>query len=72
MHFKARNGGGDTMKKKNPHVGSSLNDFLQEEGILEEACATALKEATDSWARPSHQDGVKKMAQSPSLPSEEV
>ena len=23
------------MKKKNPHVGSSLDDFLREEGILE-------------------------------------
>lgn len=33
------------MKKKNPHIGSSLDDFLKEEGILEEARATALKEA---------------------------
>lgn len=33
------------MKKKNPHIGSSLDQFLKEEGILEEARATALKEA---------------------------
>ncbi len=32
------------MKKKNPHVGSSLDDFLKEEGILEQTRATALKE----------------------------
>ena len=33
------------MKKKNARIGSSLDDFLKEEGILEEARATALKEA---------------------------
>jgi antitoxin HicB len=32
------------MKKKNPHIGSSLDDFLKEEGILEETRAAALKE----------------------------
>jgi predicted XRE-type DNA-binding protein len=32
-------------KKRNKHIGSSLNDFLREEGILEEARTTALKEA---------------------------
>jgi antitoxin HicB len=37
--------GGDDMKKKNPHIGSSLDDFLKEEGIREEVRATALKEA---------------------------
>lgn len=31
-------------EKKNSHIGSSLDDFLKEEGILEEARATALKE----------------------------
>lgn len=31
--------------KKNPHLGSSLDAFLKEEGILEEARAAALKEA---------------------------
>jgi antitoxin HicB len=33
------------VKKKKIHIGSSLNDFLKEEGILEESRATALKEA---------------------------
>ena len=32
------------MKKKHPHVGSSLDDFLREEGILEQTRAAALKE----------------------------
>ncbi len=32
------------MKKKNPHVGSSLDDFVREEGILEQTRAAALKE----------------------------
>ena len=32
------------MNKKNPHVGSSLDDFLREEGILEQTRAAALKE----------------------------
>lgn len=30
--------------KKNPHIGSSLDDFLREEGILEQTRAAALKE----------------------------
>jgi antitoxin HicB len=34
-------------KEKNPHIGSSLDNFLIEEGILEEASATALKEALE-------------------------
>lgn len=33
------------MKKRNKHIGSSLDDFLKKEGILEEARATAVKEA---------------------------
>lgn len=33
------------MKKSNPHIGSSLEDFLKEERILEEARAAAIKEA---------------------------
>ena len=33
------------MKKKNRHIGSSLDEFLKEEGILEETRAVALKEA---------------------------
>jgi hypothetical protein len=35
-------------KKRNRHIGSSLNDFLREEGILEETRAVALKE-TLAW-----------------------
>lgn len=35
-------------KKKNPYIGSSLDEFLREEGILEEARALALKE-TLAW-----------------------
>ena len=34
--------------KKNPHMGSSLDEFLEEEGILEEAHLTAIKEVI-SW-----------------------
>jgi predicted XRE-type DNA-binding protein len=33
------------MRKKNPHIGSSLDDFLKEEGVLEETRAIALKES---------------------------
>jgi antitoxin HicB len=36
------------MKKLSKHVGSSLDDFLREEGILEETRAVALKE-TLAW-----------------------
>ena len=36
------------MKKRNKHVGSSLEDFLKEEGVLEETRAVALKE-TLAW-----------------------
>ncbi|MFN0301942.1 MAG: hypothetical protein ACKVQU_16500 [Burkholderiales bacterium] len=36
------------MKKRNLHIGSSLDDFLQEQGILEEARTLALKE-TLAW-----------------------
>jgi hypothetical protein len=32
------------MKKRNKHIGSSLEDFLKEEGVLEETRAVALKE----------------------------
>jgi hypothetical protein len=30
-------------KKKNPHLGSSFDDFLKEEGIFEEVTAAAMK-----------------------------
>ncbi len=33
------------MKRRNVHVGSSLDDFLKEEGVLEETRAVAIKEA---------------------------
>jgi antitoxin HicB len=33
------------MKRRNVHVGSSLDDFLKEEGILEETRVVAIKEA---------------------------
>lgn len=33
------------MSKRLRHIGSSLNDFLRDEGILEEARAVAIKEA---------------------------
>jgi len=32
------------MRKSNPHIGSSLDDFLSKEGVLEETRAAALKE----------------------------
>lgn len=31
------------MKRKNPHIGSSFEDFLDEEDILEECTNTAIK-----------------------------
>ena len=36
------------MKKRNKHIGSSLEDFLKEEGVLQETRAVALKE-TLAW-----------------------
>jgi antitoxin HicB len=36
------------MKRQNKHVGSSLEDFLREEGVLEETRAMAIKEAV-AW-----------------------
>ena len=42
------NEGGYEMKKRNKHIGSSLEDFLKEEGVLEETRAVALKE-TLAW-----------------------
>lgn len=32
-------------KRKNPHIGSSFESFLAEEGLLEEATAPAVKRA---------------------------
>lgn len=36
------------MTKRNKHIGSSLNDLLKEEGILEETRAIAIKDAV-AW-----------------------
>ena len=36
------------MKKQNKHVGSSLDEFLKDEGVLEETRAIAIKEAV-AW-----------------------
>jgi predicted thioesterase len=36
------------MKKRNKHIGSSLDDFLKEEGVLEETRTIVLKE-TLAW-----------------------
>ncbi len=33
------------MTKENPYIGSSLDDFLKEEGMLEQARSIAVKEA---------------------------
>jgi hypothetical protein len=35
-------------KAKNPHIGSSFDDFLKEEGIFEELQAQAIKEVS-AW-----------------------
>jgi hypothetical protein len=36
------------MKKQHPHIGSSLDEFLAEEGMRDEARAIAIKEAV-AW-----------------------
>ena len=36
------------MTKRNKHIGSSLDDFLKAEGVLEETRAIALKDAV-AW-----------------------
>jgi|SRR5882672_3254840 len=33
-----------TRRKKNPHIGSSLDDFLKEEGIYDEVTSLVIKE----------------------------
>ncbi len=50
------------MKKRNKHVGSSLDDFLRDEGVLEEARATAIKEAV-AWQvqQAMKKDNISKM-----------
>jgi len=39
---------GSAMDSKNPHWGSSLDDFLKEEGIFDEVCAEAISRAV-AW-----------------------
>jgi hypothetical protein len=38
-------------KIKNPHCGSTLNDFLEEEGIHEEVTTAAIKTVVGRWFR---------------------
>ncbi len=45
------------MRKLNRHVGSSLDDFLREEGLLEEARAVAIKEAVAFQVRKAMEAG---------------
>jgi hypothetical protein len=45
---KGENEEGYEMKKRNRQIGPSLEDFLKEEGVLEETRAVALKE-TLAW-----------------------
>jgi hypothetical protein len=47
-HGETQNEGGYEVKKRNKHIGSSLDDFLKEEGVLEETRAAVLKE-TLAW-----------------------
>ncbi len=51
------------MKKSNKHIGSSLDDFLKEEGVLEETRAAVLKE-TLAWQvqQAMEKDKISKVA----------
>lgn len=50
------------MTKRNKHIGSSLDDFLKQEGILAESRAIALKEAV-AWQiqKAMKKDKISKM-----------
>jgi antitoxin HicB len=48
------------MKKKNRHIGSSLDEFLKEEGILEETRAAALKKAI-AWQKAMKRAKINKV-----------
>lgn len=51
------------MTKKNPHIGSSFEDFLDEEGLLEECTNTALKRVIAWQVEQAMQDrGLTKAA----------
>ena len=43
-------------KTKNPHIGSSLDDFLDEQGMLEECEHQALKEILADQVRKAMAD----------------
>ena len=46
------------MKKTNKHVGSSLEDFLEEEGIVEETRAMAIKQVVAWQVQQAMQKGA--------------
>ncbi len=43
-------------RKKNPYIGSSLDDFLAEDGLLEECEALAIKEILADQIRQAMED----------------
>lgn len=43
------------MTTDNPHIGSSLDEFLREEGILEEARSIAVRDALEWQAQQAAQ-----------------
>ncbi len=48
--------------KKNRHIGSSLDDFLKGEGVLEETRAVALKEAIACQVQEAmHKENITKV-----------
>jgi antitoxin HicB len=50
------------MKRRNKHLGSSLDDFLKEEGIFEETRAIAIREAVACQLRqPMEKDNITEM-----------
>jgi len=46
------------VNKQNKHVGSSLEDFLKEEGILEETRAMAIKQVVAWQVQQAMQKGA--------------
>jgi len=51
------------MTDNNPHIGSSFEDFLKEEGRLEEATATAIKRVIARMVEHAmHEQGLTKAA----------
>jgi len=55
-----------TMKKANPRIGSSFEDFLAEEGILEDVQAAAIKRVLAAQLEKQRQaEGITKSAQQP-------